>query len=335
MAADGPAVGMMSVDIGVSESGTTPIDQPLQLIGSGQSYEDFGWAAPQANTSAAINTGQAFTGGEATAVLVINEVDYDQPSTDTAEFIEIKNIGTAIAGLNDYTLELVNGTGGGADVYAQIVLSPATLPPGGYFVVCGNAANVANCNLDTTPDTNLVQNGAPDAIGLRLNGELIDVISYEGDTGAPTRRVPGPVWKISVTAVSAAVPMATIQTKTLMISRSQHLFLLEHLTSVAPPVAYAEILRPSSTTHRGPALQARFKATRFPSKASLWAISRMVRRDLTAIWMVSISRRRTSMPMPIRTPPTGYSFPTARYPRWMCTSATGCAFRAQLLSCQD
>ena len=29
-----------------------------------------------------------------TPVLLINEIDYDQPSTDTAEFVEIKNAGT-------------------------------------------------------------------------------------------------------------------------------------------------------------------------------------------------------------------------------------------------
>ena len=40
------------------------------------------------------------------------------------------------------------------------------LAAGGYFVVCGNAATTLNCDLDVAPDTNLIQNGAPDAVGL-------------------------------------------------------------------------------------------------------------------------------------------------------------------------
>jgi hypothetical protein len=48
----------------------------------------------------------------ASTTLVINEIDYDQPSTDTAEFLEISNISTAPVNLNGSTVELVNGSDG-------------------------------------------------------------------------------------------------------------------------------------------------------------------------------------------------------------------------------
>ena len=121
----------------------------------------------------------------ASAQLVINEIDYDQPSTDTAEFIEIKNISAAPVDLDPFTLELVNGSGGGASVYNTIDLPLVSLAPGDYFVVCGDPANVANCDLDASPDSNLVQNGGPDAVALMLGASLIDTVSYEGDTAAP------------------------------------------------------------------------------------------------------------------------------------------------------
>ncbi|HBX68125.1 MAG TPA: hypothetical protein DEH25_01720 [Chloroflexi bacterium] len=185
-AADGPAIGMLSTDIGVSENGSGAVGNSLQLIGSGTTDADFTWAGEQANTFGAVNTGQTFSGGPAPdPVLVINEIDYDQPSTDTAEFVEIKNVGTVSADLSEFTLELVNGTGGGAAVYQSYVLPSVTLAVGDYFVVCGDAANVANCDLDVSPDSNLVQNGAPDGAGLLHNGTLVDAVSYEGDTGAP------------------------------------------------------------------------------------------------------------------------------------------------------
>ena len=117
--------------------------------------------------------------------LVVNEIDYDQPSTDAAEFVEIRNNGSSAMSLSGMTLELVNGTGGGATVYDTIPLPAVSLAAGDYFVVCANAATVANCDLDDAPDTNFVQNGAPDAVGLRWNGALLDAVSYEGNTGAP------------------------------------------------------------------------------------------------------------------------------------------------------
>jgi predicted extracellular nuclease len=62
-AVGGPANGMPSVDIGVSENGTEPIGQSLRLSGSGQFYEDFHWNAPATATFGAVNTGQNFGAG--------------------------------------------------------------------------------------------------------------------------------------------------------------------------------------------------------------------------------------------------------------------------------
>jgi predicted extracellular nuclease len=117
--------------------------------------------------------------------LVVNEVDYDQAGTDAAEFVELKNVGSSSFNLDSFTLELVNGTGGGAVVYQSIDLPAVSLGAGDYFVVCANTTTTTNCDLDVSPDTNLVQNGAPDAVGLRDAGALVDTVSYEGDTGAP------------------------------------------------------------------------------------------------------------------------------------------------------
>ena len=115
--------------------------------------------------------------------LVINEVDYDQLGSDIAEFIEIKNVGAAAASLNGLAVELVNGSND--TVYATFNLPDVSLPAGGYFVICANAANTPNCDLDVTPDTNLIQNGAPDALALVQGATVLDALSYEGSVAAP------------------------------------------------------------------------------------------------------------------------------------------------------
>ena len=184
-ALDGPANGLMSTDIGVSETGSEPVGLSLQLAGTGTTAGDFIWTSPSAHTFGSFNTNQTFAPPPPPGTLVINEIDYDQPSTDTAEFVEVKNVSTSTINLDTFTLELVNGSGGGAVLYQTIDLPDVDLPAGGYFVVCANAAMTANCDLDVSPDTNLIQNGAPDAVGLRESGALVDTVSYEGNTGAP------------------------------------------------------------------------------------------------------------------------------------------------------
>lgn len=116
-------------------------------------------------------------------VLVINEIDYDQISTDTAEFIEIKNVSTDTVNLGAYQLLGVNGAT--TTIYRTIDLPNVDLAPGDYYVVCENNITVVNCDLDVSPDTDLIQNGAPDAVALRLGASIIDAVSYEGDTAAP------------------------------------------------------------------------------------------------------------------------------------------------------
>jgi uncharacterized protein len=121
----------------------------------------------------------------ASSTLVVNEIDYDQPATDAAEFLEIRNVSGVPVDLTGHSVALVNGTGGGAAVYQTIALPSTTLAAGDYYVVCGNAATVAGCDLDVAPDTNLIQNGAPDGVAITLGGTIVDTVSYEGNTGAP------------------------------------------------------------------------------------------------------------------------------------------------------
>jgi len=122
--------------------------------------------------------------------LVINEIDYDQTGTDTGEYIELYNSTAApiTLGAGD-EIDLINGNGGGSTSYGTVPLSGATIPAGGYYVVCFGNNAAAYCDVTVS---NSIQNGAPDAVALVNNGIICDAVSYEGDvlgyvegTGAP------------------------------------------------------------------------------------------------------------------------------------------------------
>lgn len=57
----GPALGMTSVDIGFSESASTPIGGSLGLTGTGVDYSAFSWTSFTDDTPGALNTGQTLT----------------------------------------------------------------------------------------------------------------------------------------------------------------------------------------------------------------------------------------------------------------------------------
>lgn len=122
---------------------------------------------------------------EAEPVLVINEIDYDQIGTDTAEFVEVKNNGAISVDLSSYNLQFINGASGLAVEYRLAELPAFNLAPDDYFVVCGNSGLVPNCDLVLSVAQDMIQNGAPDAIALRMGTNIVDTVSYEGDTLAP------------------------------------------------------------------------------------------------------------------------------------------------------
>lgn len=114
------------------------------------------------------NPAPPVTGG-----LTINEIDYDQPGTDIAEFVELYNSSTDSIDLGNYQLQFINGTND--SVYLTVPLS-GSLAAGGYFVI--GSASVSNLSQELTGS---IQNGAPDGVRLELiTGELVDSLTYEG-----------------------------------------------------------------------------------------------------------------------------------------------------------
>lgn len=126
-ATNGPAAGLTSIDIGVSQSGGVA-DQPnnsLQLTGSGTEYSDFTWATTATSTFGAANNGQSFGGGTtpSAGTLSLGDVSAAEgdAGTTTFTFTITRDGGSAGAATVDYTLGF--GTTDASDLVAGTALA--------------------------------------------------------------------------------------------------------------------------------------------------------------------------------------------------------------------
>jgi len=112
------------------------------------------------------------------AAIIINEIDYDQPGSDTAEFIELFNTGVSTVSLSNYSIDLINQNA--SSIYRSIDLSGFNISANSYFVICGDASLVTNCDYSFTSSSGWFQNGTKDAVALYGDLTLLDSLSYEG-----------------------------------------------------------------------------------------------------------------------------------------------------------
>ncbi|HJR92982.1 MAG TPA: ExeM/NucH family extracellular endonuclease [Acidimicrobiia bacterium] len=162
-AVDGPAVGLASTDIGVSQPGDTPVGTSLFLDGTGFTYGDFSWTSG-ASSFGQVNTGQVFDEPVEPADPWINELHYDNDGTDSGEAVEIA--GEAGLDLTGWSIVFYNGNGGTS--YATLGLDGEIDDEGDGF----GAISVTQAGI---------QNGSPDGLALVDDeGAVVQFLSYEG-----------------------------------------------------------------------------------------------------------------------------------------------------------
>ncbi|EMI42520.1 lamin tail domain-containing protein [Rhodopirellula sp. SWK7] len=94
-ATSGPAAGMTSEDVGVSETNSTTPGTSLQLGGSGALYSDFTWQASDTETSGAINNNQTFLGSGSTTLNIapLDAVKAEGDAGTTAYTFRVTRVG--------------------------------------------------------------------------------------------------------------------------------------------------------------------------------------------------------------------------------------------------
>ncbi len=86
----GPADGIVSVDIGVSESGTTLATQSLQRVGNGVLGTQFRWVGPTNGSPGLLNSGQSTWSEEPAASVIISNFTHspEAPTSNDAVYVE-------------------------------------------------------------------------------------------------------------------------------------------------------------------------------------------------------------------------------------------------------
>ncbi len=110
------------------------------------------------------------------AGIVINEIDYDQPGTDTAEWVELFNPDSTPQSLDGFDMVFVNAST--CLSYRTDALDGFTIPAGGYIVFGYEACAASALGF---PASNAIQNGSPDDIFIvdRGTGSVVDGVEYE------------------------------------------------------------------------------------------------------------------------------------------------------------
>ncbi|MEM8962615.1 MAG: lamin tail domain-containing protein [Acidobacteriota bacterium] len=124
--------------------------------------------------------------------LVINEIDYDNLGSDTAEFVELYNDSSATIDLSTYEVQAINGSVPvGTNPIAETYKLTGSIAAGDFYVVCQSIASTPECDQEETGMS--LQNGRTDAIALveSATGTIIDTVSYEGDAIAPYTETAG------------------------------------------------------------------------------------------------------------------------------------------------
>ena len=208
-------------------AGTLPIafSVPAGQLSNTFSFVDNGSSASTVITATlgTMTSTSTITVTTAAQHLLINEVDYDQPASDTAEFIELFNPSAVAVDVSNIAVVLVNGANN--QEYSRFSLSSlGTIGAGQYLVIGGATQTIGASATLFTPSawnaTNNVQNGNPDGLLLldTSTNTVLDALSYGGPiTLASVTGVTGMISLVEGTAL----PSTTIDSNTAIGSLSR------------------------------------------------------------------------------------------------------------------
>lgn len=180
----GPANGQTSNDIGVSESGSSPLGHSLQLEGIGDQYSDFTWIGPDTSTSGEMNFKQTI-GATTTPNIIISEfmADPDAVNDSEGEWFEIYNASDITVNINGWIIKDL-----GSDDQPIESSSSLVFQSGEFLVLADNSNSSINggVNVDYEYPSYTLTNSDDEIIIYLSDGTTeVDRIEY-GISGWPS-----------------------------------------------------------------------------------------------------------------------------------------------------
>ena len=123
------------------------------------------------------------------ADVFMTEITDPQNSSDVGRYVELYNSGTSAVDLSS-GWAIQRWTNGNSDPQTAVSLT-GTIAPGGFYIICNNAAKFEATWPDLTCDQNIGTGGAADSNGddnmaLLLDGSIVDMFGVAGEDGTGT-----------------------------------------------------------------------------------------------------------------------------------------------------
>lgn len=170
-ATNGPANGITSTDIGVSEGSSTPTNFSLQLTGTGDDYTDFTWATEAVSTFGDANNGQTFSGVGGPAPIIFEVEDFKIISNSKIEISFSTKLKSPLSGFNVTSTTLNNVTGTiKSDSILVLDFDPFTLGTTQNITISSTLQNIDDETLAADiSETFLFNNSTPNIVITEIN----------------------------------------------------------------------------------------------------------------------------------------------------------------------
>lgn len=190
-ASNGPAAGLTSTNIGVSENGSGPVGQSLRLAGTGTDASDFTWRTSAPASFGQCNPGQTFLGGVDSPPVVVallpaqSATGVPESAPIDVRFSESVSLGPGAVTLLCSTTGTVGLTLSSNPDATRYVYTPSTLFASGETCTATVTASAVT-DLDGTPQTMTADATSTFTVAVDVAPTVADRRPLAGATNVPT-----------------------------------------------------------------------------------------------------------------------------------------------------
>ena len=185
VATNGPASGMTSTDIGVTQGGSDADGFSLQLKGTGTDYASFTWAANSANSFGSVNAGQSFGAAASTGELSIGGVGTSEGDAGTTNVTFTVTRANGSSGATSVNYAVGFGSADASDFVAGSALSGSVSFVDGQTSATITLQIQGDTAFEADEDYTVTLSGATNGVTISNAVGYGSIFNDDIDTGPP------------------------------------------------------------------------------------------------------------------------------------------------------